>query len=69
MFPHETMFPFFNTHISLYFLCHTLTLPTEVHKVKGMVFPVVMYGVTAGSERRLSGEEMMLLNCSAGGDS
>ena len=37
----------------------------KVHIVKAMVFPVVMYGC----ERRLSAEELMLSNCSAGDDS
>ena len=42
-----------------------VTLPTKVCIVKAMVFPVVMYGC----ERRLSAEELMLSNCSAGDDS
>ena len=42
-----------------------ISLPTKVHVVKAMVFPVVMYGC----ERRLSAEELMLSNCSAGDDS
>ena len=42
-----------------------ITLPTKVHLVKAMVFPVVMYGC----ERKLSTEELMLLNCGVGEDS
>ena len=42
-----------------------ITLPTKVCLVKAMVFPVVMYGC----ERKLSTEELMLLNCGVGGDS
>ena len=42
-----------------------ITLPTKIRLVKAMVFPVVMYGC----ERRLSAEELMLSNCSAGDDS
>ena len=38
-----------------------ITLPTKIHIVKDMVFPVVMYG----SE---SAEELMLLNCGVGED-
>ena len=40
-----------------------ITLPTNVHIVKAMVFPVVMY-VRIGPSRSLSAEELMLLNCS-----
>ena len=36
-----------------------ITLPTKVHLVKAMVFPVVMYGCES---RKLSPEELMLLN-------
>ena len=39
-----------------------ITLPTKVHLVKAMVFPVVMYGFRVGLERKLSTEELMLLN-------
>ena len=41
------------------------TLPTKVRLVKAMVFPVVIYGC----ERKLSAEELMLLNCGVGEDS
>ena len=43
-----------------------ITLPTKVHLVKAMVFPVVIYDVRAG---KLSTEELMLLNCGVGEDS
>ena len=46
-----------------------ITLPTKVHLVKAMVFPVVMYGCESWTERRLSAEELMLLNCGIGEDS
>ena len=42
-----------------------ITLSTKVHLVKAMVFPVVMYGC----ERKMSIEELMLLNCGVGEDS
>ena len=45
------------------------TLPTKVHLVKAMVFPVVMYGCEVGLSRKLSVEELMLLNCGVGEDS
>ena len=46
-----------------------ITLPTTVHLVKAMVFPVVMYGCESWTVRRLSTEELMLLNCGVGEDS
>ena len=42
-----------------------ITLPTKVPLVKAIVFPVIMYGC----ERKLSAEELMLLNCCVGEDS
>ena len=46
-----------------------ITLPTKVHLVKAMVFPIVRYDVTVGLWRKLSAEELMLLNCGVGEDS
>ena len=46
-----------------------VTLPTKVRLVKVMVFPVVMYGCESWTIRKLSTEELMLLNCSVGEDS
>ena len=46
-----------------------ITLSTKVRLVKAMVFPVVMYGCEIGLERKLSSEELMLLNCGVGEDS
>ena len=46
-----------------------ITLPTKFQIVKAMVFPVVMYGCESWIKRRLSDEELMLLNCDAGEDS
>ena len=46
-----------------------ITLPTKVCLVKAMVFPVVMYGCESWLWRRLSVEELMLLNCGVGEDS
>ena len=36
-----------------------ITLPTNVHLVKAMVFPVVMYGCEGWTKRKLSAEELM----------
>ena len=46
-----------------------ITLPTNVHLVKAMVFPVVMYGCESWTVKKLSAEELMLLNCGVGEDS
>ena len=46
-----------------------ITLPTKVRLIKALVFPVVVMDVRVGLRRRLSAEELMLLNCDAGEDS
>ena len=49
-----------------------IILPTKVHLVKAMVFPVVMYGCESWTVKKaecLSTEELMLLNCGVGKDS
>jgi len=46
-----------------------ITLPTKVHLVKAMVFPVVMHGCEIWTIKKLSPEELMLLNCGVGEDS
>ena len=45
-----------------------ITLPTKVHLVKAMVFPVVMYGCKSWTVKKASTEELMLLNCGVGKD-
>ena len=39
-----------------------ITLPTKIQLVKAMVFPVVMYGCESWTIKKLSAEELMLLN-------
>ena len=46
-----------------------ITLPTKVHLVQAMVFPVVMCVCESWTIRKLSTEELMLLNCGIGEDS
>ena len=46
-----------------------ITLPTNVHLVKAMVFPVVMYGCESWTIKKLSAKELMLLNCGVGENS
>ena len=40
-----------------------ITLPTMVHLVKAMVFPVIMYGCESWTIKKLSAEQLMLFNC------
>ena len=46
-----------------------IPLPTKVHLVKAMVFPVVMYGCESWTVKKLSTEKLILLNCGVGEDS
>ena len=46
-----------------------ITLPTKVHLVKAMVFPVVMYGCESWTVEKLSAKELILLNCGVGEES
>ena len=46
-----------------------ITLPKNVHLIKVMVFPLVMYGCASWTIKKLSTEELMLLNCGVGEDS
>ena len=46
-----------------------ITSPTKVHLVKAMVFPGVMYGCESWTIKKLSSEELMLLNCGVREDS
>ena len=46
-----------------------ITLPTKVHVIKAMVFPVVMYGCESWTIKKTSAEELMLLNFGFGVDS
>ena len=40
-----------------------IPLPTKVHLVKAMVFPVVMYGCESWTIKKAEREELMLLTC------
>ena len=48
-----------------------ITLPTTVHLIKAMVFPVVMYGCESWTVKKAECQriELMLLNCGVGEDS
>ena len=46
-----------------------ITLPTKVHLVKAMVFPVVMYGCENWIIKKAERQRLILLNCGVGEDS
>ena len=57
------------TNLDSIFKSRDITLPTKVRLVKATVFPVVMLDERVGLSRKLSAEELMLLNCGVGEDS
>ena len=54
------------TNLDSIFKSRDISLPTKVCLVKAMAFPV---NVRVGLRRKLSTEELMLLNCGVGEDS
>ena len=56
------------TNLHSIFKNREITLPTKVCLVKAMVFPVAMYGCESWTIKKVSAEELMLLNCSLGED-
>ena len=57
------------TNIDSIFKSTDITLPTKVHLVKAMFFPVVMYRCENWTIKKAECEEFMLLNCGVGEDS
>ena len=57
------------TNLDSIFKSRDITLPTKVCLVKAMVFPVVIYGYESWTVKKLSAEELILLNCGVGEDS
>ena len=45
------------------------TLPTKVHLVKSMIFPVVMYGCESWTVKKAERRRIDALNCGVGEDS
>ena len=45
-----------------------ITLPTKVHLVKAMVFPVVMYGCESWIVKKAECQRIDALNCGVGED-
>ena len=46
-----------------------IILPTKVHLVKAVVFPVVMYGSESWTVKKAEHQKLMLLNCGVAEDS
>ena len=57
------------TNIGSILKSRDITLPTKVCLVKGMVFPVVIYGCERWTVKKAEADELMLLNCGVGEDS
>ena len=54
------------TNLDNIFKNRDITLPTEVHLVKAMVFPVVMYGCESWTIKKAEHQRIDALNCGAG---
>ena len=59
----------FMTNLDSMLKSRDIILPKKARLVKAMVFPVVVYGFESWSIKKLSTEQLMLLNCGAGEDS
>ena len=57
------------TNLDSLFKSRDTTLPTKVHVVKAMVFPVVMYGCESWTIKKAEHRIIVLLNCGVGEDS
>ena len=57
------------TNLDSIFKSRDITLPTNVHLVKAMVFPVAMYACARWTITKAERQEVMLLNCGVGEDS
>ena len=57
------------TNLDSIFKSRDITLPAKICLVKATIFSVVMYGCESWTIRKLSVEELMLLNCGVGEDS
>ena len=57
------------TNLDSIFKSRDVTVPTKVHLIKAMVFPVVLYGYESWTIKKLNTEELIFLNCGVGEDS
>ena len=57
------------TNLDSMFKSRDITLPTKVHLVKAMIFPVVMYECESWTIKKAEHQKLMLLNCGVREDS
>ena len=57
------------TNLDSIFKSRDITLPTKVHLVKAMVFPVVIYGCESWTMKKAEHRRIDVLNCGVGEDS
>ena len=57
------------TNIDSILKSRDITLPTKVHLVKAIVFPVILYGCESWTIKKAKHGKLMLLNCGVGEDS
>ena len=57
------------TNLDSIFKSRDITLPTKVHLVKAVVFPVVMYGYDSWAIKKAEHQRIDALNCGVGKDS
>ena len=57
------------TNLDSIFKSRDITLPTKVHLVKAIVFPVVMYGCESWTVKKAECQRIDVLNCGVGEDS
>ena len=56
------------THLDSIFKSRDITLPTKVHLVKAMVFPVVMYGCESWTVKKAERRRIDAFYCGVGED-
>ena len=57
------------TNIDSILKSRDIALPTKVHLVKAIVFPVVMYGCESWTVKKAKHQRIDALNCGVGEDS
>ena len=57
------------TNLDSIFKNRDITLPTKVHPIKAMVFPVVMYECESWTIKKAEHQKLMFLNCGVGENS
>ena len=56
------------TNIDSILKSRDITLPTKVHVVRDMVFPIVVYRCESWTIKKADAKELKFLNCGAGED-